>query len=61
MKYYFEDIEKKKSSSKLIRRVAWDAFSHHCGVKKVGCDCIHFVSIVFEEYGHYKMEHRFNS
>ena len=51
MKYYFEDIEKQKQLKAILDEWLGTPFRHHAGVKKVGCDCIHFVSKVLEEMG----------
>lgn len=49
MKYYFEDIEKQKELHRILIEWKGTPFRHHCGVKGLGCDCIHFVGNVFEE------------
>ena len=51
MDYYFEDIERQKQLEKILNEWIGTPFRHHCGVKNLGCDCIHFVARVFEEVG----------
>ena len=48
---YFADIEKQKALKKILDDWMDTPFRHHCGVKGLGCDCIHFVARVFEEIG----------
>jgi len=49
--YYFDDIEKQKELKRILDEWIGTPFRHHCGVKGLGCDCIHFVARVFEELG----------
>ena len=51
MKYYFENLEKQKQLKKILDEWIGTPFRHHCGVKGLGCDCIHFVGRVLEEVG----------
>jgi len=55
--YYFNDIEKQKKLKIILD--GWlephTPFKHHCGVKGLGCDCIHFVACVLDEMGIIKM------
>ena len=51
MSYYFEDIEKQHQLKKILDEWLNTPFRHHCGVKGLGTDCIHFVMRVFEELG----------
>ena len=51
MKNYFEDIKGQKQLEKILNEWIGTPFRHHCGVKGLGCDCIHFVARVFEEVG----------
>lgn len=49
--YYFDDIEKQKELKRILDEWIDTPFRHHCGVKGLGCDCIHFVTRVLEELG----------
>lgn len=49
--YYFEDEEKDAALKKILDEWLNTPFRHHCGVKGLGCDCIHFAIRVFEELG----------
>lgn len=53
MKYYFEDEDKQKDLGRILEswRVPHTPYRHHCGVKGLGCDCLHFVGRVLEEIG----------
>lgn len=48
---YFGDFEKQQQLKKILDEWIGTPFRHHCGVKGLGCDCIHFVARVFEEIG----------
>jgi cell wall-associated NlpC family hydrolase len=48
---YFEDIEEQNKLKKILDEWLDTPFRHHCGVKGLGCDCIHFVVRIFEELG----------
>lgn len=53
VEYYFIDTEKQKQL-KLILDSWIDSntpFRHHCCVKGLGCDCIHFVACILNELG----------
>lgn len=53
MTYYFEDPEKQAQLKQILD--SWldphTGFRHHCAVKGLGADCIHFVAKVYEEMG----------
>lgn len=51
MKYYFEDQERDMELKRILDEWVGTPFKHHCGVKKLGCDCVHFSIKVFEELG----------
>jgi cell wall-associated NlpC family hydrolase len=51
MANYFDDPEKQLELKRILDEWMGTPFRHHCGVKKLGCDCIHFVARVFEEMG----------
>lgn len=51
MKYYFDNIEKQHQLKRLLDEWIGTPFRHHAGVKGRGCDCIHFVTKIFEELG----------
>lgn len=51
MSYYFEDIERQDQLKKVLNEWIGTPFRHSCGVKNLGCDCIHFVARVLEEVG----------
>lgn len=51
MSYYFEDKECQESLRVILEEWLDTPFRHHCGVKGLGCDCIHFVARVYEEMG----------
>jgi cell wall-associated NlpC family hydrolase len=46
---YFESIERQKELKKVLDEWVGTPFRHYCGVKGLGCDCIHFVARVLEE------------
>lgn len=49
--YYFEDKNKDTQLKIILDEWLDTPFRHHCGVKGLGCDCIHFVKSVYEELG----------
>lgn len=49
--YYFEKVENRKELERILERWLDTPFRHHCGVKDLGCDCVHFTACVFEELG----------
>ena len=53
MKYYFEDVKEQERLKVILE--SWldppTPFRHHCGIKGLGTDCIHFVARVYEEVG----------
>ena len=49
--YYFEDLDKQKKLKGILDEWFGTPFRHHCGVKGLGCDCIHFAVRVCEELG----------
>jgi len=51
MANYFDDLEKQQELQRILDSWIGTPFRHHCGVKGLGCDCIHFVARVFEEMG----------
>lgn len=51
---YFETIERQKQLKKIMDEWLDTPFRHRCGVKKLGCDCIHFAARVAEEIGFLK-------
>ena len=51
MTYYFEDITKQQQLKKILDEWVGTPFRHQCGVKGLGCDCIHFVACVLDELG----------
>lgn len=51
VKYYFENKEKQIELKKILDEWLNTPFRHKCGVKGLGCDCIHFVGKVLEEMG----------
>lgn len=48
---YFDNIEKQKLLKKILDEWMGTPFRHKCGVKGLGCDCIHFAARVAEESG----------
>ena len=48
---YFDDIENNNRLEKSLKEWMDTPYRHHCGVKGLGCDCIHFVAKVLEEVG----------
>jgi cell wall-associated NlpC family hydrolase len=51
MANYFDDPEKQQELRRILDAWIGTPFRHHCGVKGLGADCIHFVARVFEEMG----------
>jgi cell wall-associated NlpC family hydrolase len=51
MGYYFDDPAKRVELKRILDEWLGTPYRHHCGVKGLGCDCIHFVARVFEEMG----------
>lgn len=51
VKYYFEDKEKRQELKRILDEWLGTPFRHQCGVKGLGCDCIHLVLRIFEELG----------
>lgn len=49
--YFFSDTEKQSELKRILDEWLGTPFRHHCGVKRLGCDCIHFVCRVLEEMG----------
>ncbi len=49
--YYFENKEEQEKLRRILGSWIDTPFRHHCGVKGLGCDCIHFVVRVLEELG----------
>jgi cell wall-associated NlpC family hydrolase len=50
-KYYFDDAEKVAELGRILETWLGTPHRHHCGVKGLGADCIHFVGRVLEETG----------
>lgn len=50
-KYFFEDEEKVAELGRRLEEWRGTPYRHHCGVKGLGADCIHFVCRVLEEMG----------
>ena len=51
MTYYFEDEKREKKLGRILEEWRGTPYRHHCGVKGLGCDCLHFVGRVLEEIG----------
>jgi len=51
MKYFFKDIENQKKLKRILKEWEGTPYRHWSGVKQGGCDCIHFVVKVLEEFG----------
>lgn len=49
--YYFDDPEKLAELGRILAEWEGTPYRHHCGVKGLGTDCIHFVGRVMEELG----------
>jgi len=49
MKYYFENLEEQKKLKIILEEWRGTPWRHHCGVKGLGTDCIHFVGMVLKE------------
>ena len=49
--YYFEGLKEQNKLKKILDEWLNTPFRHHCGVKRLGCDCIHFVICVLDELG----------
>ena len=58
MKYYFEIKENREKLEAILKSWEGTPYRHWSGVKKGGCDCIHFVIKVIEElgFGPFKIE-----
>lgn len=48
---YFDNVEHQNKLRVILKEWEGTPFRHHCGVKGLGCDCIHFVGRVIEELG----------
>ncbi len=46
---FFSDIDKQKDLKKILDEWLDTPFRHHCSIKGLGCDCIHFVACVLDE------------
>ena len=55
IKEFFETEAKQQELKKILDSWIGTPFRHHCGVKGLGCDCIHFVACVFDEMKIIKM------
>lgn len=51
MKYYFEDIDKQKQLLDILESWIGTPYRHRCGVKQMGCDCIHLHIAILTELG----------
>lgn len=51
MKYYFEDKGKQEELSIILSEWMGTPYRHWAGVKGEGCDCIHLIVRVLEEFG----------
>jgi len=49
--YYFKEEENQIRLKKILDEWLDTPFKHKCGVKGIGCDCVHFCVRVFEEFG----------
>lgn len=49
VEYYFESIKRQKELKRILDEWLGTPFRHLCGMKGLGCDCIHFGARVFEE------------
>lgn len=49
--YYFEDPEETARLMMIIEGWAGTPYRHYCGVKGLGCDCVHFIKAVEVEMG----------
>jgi cell wall-associated NlpC family hydrolase len=50
MNYFFESQERQDKLGSVLEEWIGTPFRHKCGVKGLGCDCIHFVGKVLEEF-----------
>lgn len=50
VKYYFDDKERQEKLKAILDEWVGTPFRHKCGVKGLGCDCIHYVIRVLEEF-----------
>ena len=50
VKYFFENEEKENKLKIILNEWLDTPFRHKCGVKGMGCDCVHFAIRVFEEF-----------
>lgn len=48
---YFDDENNQIKLKNILSEWEGTPFRHHCGVKGLGCDCIHLVACVFSELG----------
>jgi hypothetical protein len=51
VKYFFESEERQKKLEIILGEWVDTPFKHKCGVKGLGCDCVHFAIRVYEEFG----------
>lgn len=51
MKYFFEEEKKQRELKDVLDSWLGTPFRHMAGVKKLGCDCVHFVATAMEEVG----------
>lgn len=48
---YFKDKNNQIELKRILDEWEGTPFRHHCGIKGLGCDCIHLVACVFNELG----------
>jgi cell wall-associated NlpC family hydrolase len=51
MKYFFEDPGQQKKLKAVLESWLNTPWRHKCGIKGLGCDCIHFGIRVYEQMG----------
>ena len=51
VEYFFKDPEKDEQLKKSLDEWLDTPFRHQCGVKGLGCDCVHFAIRILEEFG----------
>lgn len=49
MQETFRNIDKQNQLKIILDEWIGTPFRHYCGVKNIGCDCMHFIIRVFEE------------
>lgn len=56
MEFYFDDAEKQQELKRVLDEWVGTPFRHRAAVKKLGCDCIHFIGAVLDEVGVFKFD-----